>query len=611
MKPELLAPVGSPASLRAAVEAGADSVYMGSIWNARVRARNFTQDELARAISYCRKNGVLAYITLNTLIFEKEMPLVAEYIKFVYEAGADALITQDLGVAKMAQEIAPDLPLHASTQLSVHNSKTAKLYKKFGFSRLILAREVSLEQAAAIRKNSGAEIETFCHGALCYSYSGKCFFSLVQTRRSANRGACAQMCRFPWKLYKDGQFLKSGYLTSTKDLNTLERMPEIAKTGIACVKIEGRLKDAVYVKGVVSAYRKAIDSGDAGSIPRAAGASRPANAPAEWQPADLSSFTSRSYTQGYLFNAPRSEPLTNPSAPSFSGILLGKVDRADSKGAHIKLSAPLSVGDSVRSSSSGKIIEVFRIYRKGKEVQSADDECNLLIKTIRPGDTLYKVPRAQIEDDFLKGIAPLAPKKARPYSYESKPLDFPPLPPLVYLSDGEQLQRYKKGVFVVRLEYVDSDLSDDAPRLVIDTPRVAFDSELPALEKKMREIAEQHPLAFMVSEPSLVSKYPSILSPYANTTNTLAARAWQDFGNIRATIPSLEIDGAAEENRRLGFADYTGYPQELMISENDLFFELEDEEGTKALHKYELADPNGNRFKIVRSGGRTIILKEK
>ena len=585
MKPELLAPVGSPASLRAAVEAGADSVYMGSIWNARVRARNFSQDELARAISYCHNNGVLAYITLNTLIFEKEMPLVADYIKFVYESGADALIVQDLGVAKMAQEIAPDLPLHSSTQLSVHNSKTAKLYKKFGFSRLILAREVSLEQAAAIRKNSGAEVETFCHGALCYSYSGKCFFSLVQTRRSANRGACAQICRFPWKVYKDGKYLKSGYLTSTKDLNTLVRIPEIAKAGIACVKIEGRLKDAVYVKGIVSAYRMAIDGGDS---------------------ADLSSLTSRSYTEGYLFNAPRKEPLTNPSAPSFSGILLGKVDRADSKGAHIKLSAPITVGDSIRSSSSGKIIEVFRVYRKGKEVQSSDDECNLLIKTIRPGDTLYKVPRAQIEDDFLAKIAPLAKKKAHAYAYVSKKLDFAPLPPLSYLSDGEQLQRDRKGAFVVRLEYVDSDLSDDATRLVIDTPRVAFDSELPALEKKMRGIAEQHPLAFMVSEPSLVSDYPSILSPYANVTNTLAARQWQQFGNIRGAIPSLEISQAEAESAALGFATYKNYPLELMISENDLFFELgvDAEDG-----KYELADPNGNRFEIARSGGRTIILK--
>ena len=585
MKPELLAPVGSPASLRAAVEAGADSVYMGAIWNARVRARNFTPDELARAIAYCRKNDVLAYITLNTLIFEKEMPLVAQYIKSVYEAGADALIVQDLGVAQMAKEIAPDLPLHASTQLSVHNSKTAKLYKKLGFSRLILAREVSTEQAATIRKNSGAEIETFCHGALCYSYSGKCFFSLVQTRRSANRGACAQMCRFPWKLYCDGQLLKSGYLTSTKDLNTLSRMPQIEKAGVACVKIEGRLKDAAYVRGVVSAYRKAIDDGEA---------------------ADLASFTSRSYTEGYLFSAPRKEMLTNPAAPSFSGILLGKVDRADGKGAHIKLASTLKVGDSIRSSSSGKIIEIFRIYRKGKEVPESSDECNLLIKTIRAGDTLYKVPRAQIEDDFLKGVKPLAPKKARPYSYKSKPLDFAPLPPLSYLWDEGELQGKPKQAFVVRLEHFGPELPDEMPRLVVDTPRVAFDSELPAIEKRMRELSEGKPLAFMVSEPSLMPDYPSILSPYANVSNTLAARAWENFGNVRGAVPSLEISGAAAENAALGFASYSDYPQELMISENDLFFELgENPEGGK----YELADPNGNRFEIVKSGGRTIILK--
>ena len=165
MKPELLAPVGSPASLRAAVEAGADSVYMGAIWNARLRARNFSQPELASAIKYCHNSNVLAYITLNTLIFEQEMPLVADYIRFLYEHGADALIVQDLGVAKMAREIAPDLALHASTQLSVHNSKTAKLYRELGFSRLILARELSpnggnslKDQVEKSRENSGKAI---------------------------------------------------------------------------------------------------------------------------------------------------------------------------------------------------------------------------------------------------------------------------------------------------------------------------------------------------------------------------------------------------------------------------------------------------------------------
>jgi len=514
------------------------------------------------------------------------MPLVADYIKFVYEHGADALIVQDLGVAKMAREIAPDLPLHASTQLSVHNSKTAKLYKKFGFSRLILAREVSLEQAKIIRENSGAETETFCHGALCYSYSGKCFFSLVQTQRSANRGACSQMCRFPWKLFVNNKYVKIGYLTSTKDMNTLSKMPEMEKAGISCLKIEGRLKDAAYVRAVVSAYRKAIDTGEQ---------------------ADLSKLTSRGYTEGYLTGAAKKERLTNPNAPSFSGILLGKVAKTGRNGAQVTLFAPLSVGDSIRSSSSGKIIEIFRIYRRGKEVKSADDECSLMIKTIRAGDTLYKVPRAQIEDGILNNYLPTKAKTAHSYKFESKKLAFPPLPPLSYLYDKKQLDA-SEGAFVVPLERFSSNLFSHSSKLVIDTPRIAFDSELPALEKKMREMMEQKPIAFMVSEPSLVSDYPAILSPYANATNTLAARAWQEFGNIRGAIPSLEIAGAEKENSALGFASYKGYPQELMISENDLFFELgADSKGGR----HELEDPRGNRFEIIKSGGRTVILKAR
>jgi collagenase-like PrtC family protease len=585
MKPELLAPVGSPASLRAAVESGADSVYMGSLWNARVRARNFSQPELASAISYCHKNNVLAYVALNTLIFEPEMPQVASYIRFVHEHGADALIVQDLGVARMAREIAPDLPLHASTQLSVHNSKTAALLKKLGFSRLILAREVSLAQAKLIRENSGAEVETFCHGALCYSYSGKCFFSLIQTLRSANRGACSQMCRFPWKLFVNNKYVKSGYLTSTKDMNALSLMPEIAKAGIACVKIEGRLKDASYVRAIVSAYRKAIDTGEQ---------------------TDLSKLTSRGYTKGYLAGEARKEKLTNPNAPSFSGTLLGKVAKTGRNGAQILLSSPLAVGDSIRASSSGKIIEVYRIYRRGKEVKAADDECTLLIKTIRAGDTIYKVPRAQIEDGFLKDCLPEKAKSSRAYDFASIRLSFPPLLPLAYLFDKKQLQAGQAGAFVVPMEGFSPDLLPHASKLVIDTPRVAFDSELAALEKRMREISGQRPLAFMASEPSLVSDYPTILSPYANVANTLAARAWQEFGNILGVAPSLEIANATKENAALGFASYTGYPQELMISENDLFFELGLEEGSG---KCEIEDPRGNRFEIIKTGGRTAILK--
>lgn len=574
MKPELLAPVGSPASLRAAVESGADAVYMGSLWNARVRARNFSRDELARAVAYCHKNNVKAYITLNTLIFETEMPQVADYIRTIYEIGADALIMQDLGVAKMARAIAPDLPIHASTQLSTHNSKTAKFLKRLGFSRLILAREVSFEQAKAIQENAEVEIETFAHGAMCYSYSGKCFFSLLQTDRSANRGACSQMCRFPWKLFVNNKFVKNGYLTSLKDMNTLSHISEMEKYGISCVKIEGRLKDATYIRGVVSAYRKAIDSGSH---------------------ANLDKFSTRGYSSGYLTGEAKRAKLTNPSASSFSGEIIGKVISNNRNGAQIRLTSTLSVGDSLRSSSSGKIVEIFRMSRQGREVKSSNDECTLLIKTLRPGDKLYKVVRAKIEDESVLSSAPLLRKLSTAYKFESKKLDFPPLA-LTYICTGNAPN-------VVPFDY--AKISSD---MVVDTPRVAFDSELPIFEEKMREIAEKRPLAFMVSEPSLMSDYPAVLSPYANVTNTLAVRAWQEFGNVRAAIPSLEIIRADKFNASLGFSTYTGYPEELMISENDLFFELGVQEGKG---KVEIEDPRGNRFEIVRVGGRTVVLKGK
>lgn len=586
MKPELLAPAGSPASLKAAIEAGANSVYMGAIWNARMRARNFSKSELARAINYCHKNNVLAYITLNTLIFEKEMPAVADYIRFVYEHGADALIVQDFGVAKMAREIAPNLPLHASTQLSVHNSKTARLLKKLGFSRLILARELSLEQIKRIHEEGGAEVEIFCHGALCYSYSGKCFFSLSQTGRSANRGTCAQICRFPWKLYCNGKYIKTGYFTSTKDLNTLSHIPEISKARINCIKIEGRLKDAAYVKSVVSAYRRAIDTGIC---------------------PDCSQLSYREYTEGYLFNSAKKEKITNPMTPSFSGMFIGKVVKAGRNGAQIQLTSPLKIGDSVRTNSNGKIIEIFRIYRNGKEVVFAQDECTLRIKTIHTGDKLYKVTRAQIENDILNEYSPQKTKSARKFIFESRKLSFPSIS-LTYFSNKKLLQNNSRNAVVIPFEHFtdtthSSDILSYASKIVVDTPRIAFDNDLPVLEQKMREISERKPFAFMVSEPSLVSEYATIVSPYANVTNTWAVSAWEEFGNIAGVVPSLEIAHTEIINKFHGFSNYTGYRSELMISENDLFFELGFE------GKCELEDPRGNRFEIIKSGGKTIILK--
>ena len=585
MKPELLAPAGSPASLRAAVEAGADSVYMGALWNARLRARNFSPDELARAISYCHQNGVKAYVALNIMVFESELGRVAEYIRHVYEGGADALIVQDLGVAAMARQIAPDLPLHASTQLSTHNSQSAKKLKAMGFSRLILARELAVEQAVQIKKNAGIEVESFCHGALCYSYSGKCFFSFAQTGRSANRGACAQICRFPWKLYSDGRFVKSGYLTSTKDLNTLADVPKIAQAGVDCIKIEGRLKDGAYVRAIVSAYRKAIDSGET---------------------ADLSAYTSRGYTGGYLFGDAKKNKLTNPQPHSFLGGEIGKVLSNGRNGAQIELCAPLKKGDSIRSSSSGKILEVFRLYVNGREVERADKKCTLLIKTLKAGDTLFSATRAKIEDDVLEGVPVESKRKAKDFAPQTVSLSFAPVPKLFFAPSKADLSKAPAtSAVVVSMEDAEHPLFEKGrfAGVVVDTPRVVFDEEMAGVKKRMDELSEEKPLAFMASEPALVAEYPTIASPYANLSNTYAVCEFAAFGNLVHAVASVELAGA--EAKRIGLLPFTGRSLELMISENDLFFEL----GVKEGALLELEDPNKNRFRILRKSGRTVVLK--
>lgn len=586
MKLELLAPAGSPASLRAAVEAGADSVYMGALWNARMRARNFTMDELEKAIAYCRKRKVKSYIVLNTLLFDNELAPVSEYIKRVYEAGADAFIVQDLGAARLVREIAPDMELHASTQMSLHNSAFAKILKDSGFTRAVLAREISAEQAGKIKMASKIETEVFAHGALCYSYSGKCLFSYVQTERSGNRGACAQLCRLPWRLFCNGKEVKTGYLTSTKDLNVIDRIPAMIAFGIDCVKIEGRLKDANYVTAIVSAYRKAIDS-----VPYP----------------DLSPYTSRGYTRGYLFGDARKEKLTNPDGIGYSGTKVGEVVKTGAGGALIRLSAALSQGDSIRASRSGKIIEVFRIYDKnGNEIKIAKNECILKIKTLKPRDTIFKVERAYIEDSFLSSFKPEKVRTAKPFAITSEKLNLPAIPKLFFADTHEDVLKTSSGsVCVVPFDKGFVELAArNGIQFAIDTPRVVFDSEMDYVLKKIESFKQYKPFAFVVSELSLVSDYPTIISHYANITNSLSAAEWVKYGNVIGIIASIELPKSRAE--ALGFIHYNGKMIELMISENDLFRELEVPKNSNC----ELVDPNGNHFSIKIRNGRTVIEKK-
>ena len=263
-KLEILAPAGSFESLKAAVQAGADAVYMGGgQFGARAYADNPQGDMLLDAIDYAHLYGVKLYLTVNTLLKEKELSReLYEYLLPCYEHGLDAVIVQDLGVMKAIQEWFPDLPIHASTQMTLCGVGGARLLKEAGAERIVLARELSLEEIEKIHREAGVEIECFVHGALCYCYSGQCLFSSILGGRSGNRGRCAQPCRLAYDAVSDGKILsKKGEnaLLSPKDICTIDLIPQIAQAGVYSLKIEGRMKRPEYVAGVVRIYRKYVD----------------------------------------------------------------------------------------------------------------------------------------------------------------------------------------------------------------------------------------------------------------------------------------------------------------------------------------------------------------
>ena len=262
--PEVLAPAGDRASLEAAVNAGADAVYFGlQGFNARARATNFDVAELSRTMRWLHEHGARGYVTLNTLVFDTELDSVEHAIRACAAAGVDAVIVQDLGVAKLARAIAPDLPIHASTQMTCTDAASVELAAELGATRVILARELSLDDIAKIRAKTSTEVEVFVHGALCISYSGQCLTSEAIGGRSANRGACAQACRLPYELVVDGALVSTddrAYLLSPEDLEASSQVPDLVKLGVASLKIEGRLKGPEYVAATTRLYRKAIDA---------------------------------------------------------------------------------------------------------------------------------------------------------------------------------------------------------------------------------------------------------------------------------------------------------------------------------------------------------------
>lgn len=258
-KTELLAPAGSPKMLKAAVQSGADAVYLGADrFSARGSAENFGINSLGEWIDYCHLRGVKVHLAANTLIKEREREDFIRYISEAYHKGIDAVIIQDLGMAARVKALMPDLELHASTQMTVTTIEAAKELERRGFSRVVLARELTKNEILNIRQKTDLELEVFVHGALCYSYSGQCLMSSIIGRRSGNRGLCAQPCRLSYELVKNGKSLNKGYLLSPKDLCLIDDIGELAAMGIDSFKIEGRLKSDGYVATAVGVYKKAL-----------------------------------------------------------------------------------------------------------------------------------------------------------------------------------------------------------------------------------------------------------------------------------------------------------------------------------------------------------------
>ncbi len=256
---EILAPAGSFPALEAAVNYGADAIYVGGQrFSARKSAQNFSDSELLSAVDYCHARGVKLYVCCNTLMKETELNEVMDFIRYCYKIGVDALIVQDLGLFSRVREELPEMPLHASTQMTVTDSKGVNTLEKMGAKRVVLARELSKKELLSISKNTKAELEVFVHGALCISYSGQCLMSSILGTRSGNRGGCAQPCRLPYTLLKDGKpVTERGALLCPKDLCLADYIKELSDMGIASLKIEGRMKSPEYVAMVTRVYKKA------------------------------------------------------------------------------------------------------------------------------------------------------------------------------------------------------------------------------------------------------------------------------------------------------------------------------------------------------------------
>lgn len=433
--PELLAPAGSPECIRAAIENGADAVYFGLDcgFNARARAVNFPINQLADTMSDLHRRGVKGYVTLNTLIFSDELPELEQLARVIASTGVDAVLVQDLGVARLLRAICPELPLHASTQMTLTSTECIEVAKELGICRVVLPRELSIDEIREIHATTSIELEAFVHGALCVAYSGQCLTSESLGGRSANRGQCAQACRLPYDVICDGKDVDLGeqkYLLSPQDLSAIEFTPDLISAGIRSFKIEGRLKTPEYVANITRHYRSAIDTAMSGQAVRLS--------PTDRREMELS--FSRGFSPGWLEGCDHKRLV-----PGFSsakrGVFLGKVVGLRRNSVTVELASPVSKGDGVvfegdrltQSEQGGRVyhIRLRRLLVEGQvssgvvDLEFGRDAINF--DQLWVGQELWKTDDPQLNLRLRKTFTGADPLRRRPVDLDVRAVVGEPL----------------------------------------------------------------------------------------------------------------------------------------------------------------------------------------
>lgn len=390
---ELLAPAGRIESLYAAINNGADAVYLGgNKFSARAYASNFDNEELKLAVDYCHSYNVKVYVTLNTLLKERELKEAIKYVGYLYEIGVDALIIQDTGLVKLIRENYKDFEIHASTQLTIHNGEGALYFKEKGFTRIVLSRELSIEEIEYISKTLNIETEIFIHGALCICYSGKCLMSSMIGGRSGNRGRCAQPCRMEYTLKSTNGYSKKAYLLSPKDMCTIDNIKDIINSNAYSLKIEGRMKRPEYVAGVVKNYREAIDKEFNNTKYNAT----------EGKNTLLQLFNREGFSNAFL-KGNLGRDMMSYSFPKNTGIEIGKILNDGT----IEISENIALGDGIRVGINGGFT-LSKILKNENPVKEAfkGDRVKLFPKDYKKGDVLYRTSSKILFDTLEETIKP-------------------------------------------------------------------------------------------------------------------------------------------------------------------------------------------------------------